>query len=217
MKFMKKLSLSTLEIVASLLLVIYLLVDVSTPNYMKSILKTQMGMIILLVLLVLIGCYANPLVTILVIFAAYEMVRRSLLEGFEEVGSGEDEDGNKISQVKGIRAACKVMKTRYAKPFESVQVKIPYETGMNPYSGLVDLAEATGLLTKQGNRLRFLTSDKQEILQFRKAWERNEDGCLDKVMADFNIIEEVLSTPEAEEVIEVAASAKEETFNEENV
>lgn len=93
MKFIKKISLSTLEIVASLLLVIYLLVDVSTPNYMKSILKTQMGMIILLVLLVLIGCYANPLVTILVIFAAYEMVRRSLLEGFEEVGPGEDEDG----------------------------------------------------------------------------------------------------------------------------
>ena len=92
------------------------------------------------------------------------------------------------------------MKTRYAKPFESVQVKIPYETGMNPYSGLVDLAEATGLLTKQGNRLRFMTSDKQEILQFRKAWERNEDGCLDKVMADFTIIEEVLSTPEEDVV-----------------
>ena len=87
---MKKLS--VLEIVASLLLVIYLLVDVSTPNYMKSILKTQMGMIILLVLLVLIGVYANPLVTILVIFAAYEMVRRSLLEGFEEPGSEESEE-----------------------------------------------------------------------------------------------------------------------------
>ena len=87
---MKKLS--VLEIVASLLLVIYLLVDVSTPNYMKSILKTQMGMIMLLVLLVLIGCYANPLVTLLVIFAAYEMVRRSLLEGFEEPGSEEGEE-----------------------------------------------------------------------------------------------------------------------------
>ena len=141
----------------------------------------------------------------------------SIVVAMRKLKLKEDEDGNKISQVKGIRAACKVMKTRYAKPFESVQVKIPYETGMNPYSGLVDLAEATGLLTKQGNRLRFLTSDNQEILQFRKAWERNEDGCLDKVMLDFNKIEEVLSTPEAEEVIEVAAPAEEETFNEENV
>ena len=120
----------------------------------------------------------------------------SIVVAMRKLKLKEDEDGNKISQVKGIRAACKVMKTRYAKPFESVQVKIPYETGMNPYSGLVDLAEATGLLTKQGNRLRFLTSDNQEILQFRKAWERNEDGCLDKVMLDFNKIEEVVSTPE---------------------
>ena len=37
----------------------------------------------------------------------------------------EDEDGNKISDVMGIRAACKVMKTRYAKPFEGGQVNIP--------------------------------------------------------------------------------------------
>jgi len=141
----------------------------------------------------------------------------SIVVAMRKLKLKEDEDGNKISQVKGIRAACKVMKTRYAKPFESVQVKIPYETGMNPYSGLVDLAEATGLLTKQGNRLRFLTSDNQEILQFRKAWERNEDGCLDKVMLDFNKIEEEVSTPE-EEVIEVAAPIKDtETFNEENV
>ena len=126
----------------------------------------------------------------------------SIVVAMRKLKLKEDEDGNKISQVKGIRAACKVMKTRYAKPFESVQVKIPYETGMNPYSGLVDLAEATGLLTKQGNRLRFLTSDKEEILQFRKAWERNEDGCLDKVMLDFNKIEEVLSIPEEEIVVE---------------
>ena len=79
----------------------------------------------------------------------------SIVVAMRKLKLKEDEDGNKITQVRGIRAACKVMKTRYAKPFESVQVKIPYETGMNPYSGLVDLAEATGLLTKQGNRLRF--------------------------------------------------------------
>mgnify|MGYP005625417161 FL=1 len=141
----------------------------------------------------------------------------SIVVAMRKLKLKEDEDGNKISQVKGIRAACKVMKTRYAKPFESVQVKIPYETGMNPYSGLVDLAEATGLLTKQGNRLAFKTSSGEEILQFRKAWERNEDSCLDKVMQDFNKLDQELSTPEAEEVIEIAAPAEEETFNEENV
>ena len=95
-----------------------------------------------------------------------------------------DEDGNKTTTVNGIRAACKIMKTRYAKPFETVQVRIPYDTGMNPYSGLVDMAEGKGLLVKDGNSLTYTLTDGTKIKQFRKAWERNEDGSLDKVMVD---------------------------------
>ena len=77
------------------------------------------------------------------------------------------------------------MKTRYAKPFESVQVKIPYETGMNPYSGLVDMFENKGLLGKEGNSLVYTLADGTVIKQFRKAWERNDNESLDKVMADY--------------------------------
>jgi RecA/RadA recombinase len=110
----------------------------------------------------------------------------SIVVAMRKLKLKEDEDGNKISEVKGIRAACKIMKTRYAKPFESVQVKIPYETGMNPYSGLTDLVEGKGLLAKEGNSLKYTLSDGTIIKQFRKAWERNEDGSLDKVMADIS-------------------------------
>ncbi len=110
----------------------------------------------------------------------------SIVVAMKKLKLKEDEDGNKISEVRGIRAACKIMKTRYAKPFESVQVKIPYETGMNPYSGLVDMFESRDLLQKEGNRLKYTLSDSTEIKFFRKEWERNEDGCLDKVMADFS-------------------------------
>jgi hypothetical protein len=109
----------------------------------------------------------------------------SIVVAMKKLKLKEDEDGNKISEVKGIRAACKIMKTRYAKPFESVQVKIPYETGMNPYSGLVDMFENKGLLSKEGNSLKYTLADGTVIKQFRKAWERNEDSSLDKVMADF--------------------------------
>ncbi len=109
----------------------------------------------------------------------------SIVVAMRKLKLKEDEDGNKISEVKGIRAACKIMKTRYAKPFESVQVKIPYETGMNPYSGLVDLFEGKGLLEKEGNSLKYTLTDGSVIKQFRKAWERNEDSSLDRVMADF--------------------------------
>jgi RecA/RadA recombinase len=121
----------------------------------------------------------------------------SIVVAMKKLKLKEDEDGNKISDVMGIRSACKVMKTRYAKPFEGVQVKIPYETGMNPYSGLVDLAEKRGLLKKDGNRLAFTTTDGEIIKQFRKAWESNEDGCLDRIMADFKNQPEELSTTEA--------------------
>jgi len=76
------------------------------------------------------------------------------------------------------------MKTRYAKPFENIQVKIPYKTGMNPYSGLFDLAEQKELLVKQGNSYIYTTRDGEEIKAFRKKWERNEDGILDKLMLD---------------------------------
>ena len=109
----------------------------------------------------------------------------SIVVAMKKLKLKEDDEGNKISEVRGIRAACKIMKTRYAKPFESVQVKIPYETGMNPYSGLVDLFEGKGLLQKDGNSLKYTLADGTVIKQFRKAWERNDENCLDKVMEDF--------------------------------
>ena len=118
----------------------------------------------------------------------------SIVVAMKKMKLKEDEAGNKISDVRGIRAGCKVMKTRYAKPFESLQVKIPYETGMNPYSGLVDMAEKRGLLTKVGNRLQFKSNNGEEVLQFRKAWESNADGCLDKLMAQVSYLDEMADT-----------------------
>lgn len=96
----------------------------------------------------------------------------------------EDIDGNKVTEVKGIRADCKVMKTRYSKPFESVQVKIPYEEGMNPYSGLFDMFEKRKMLTKSGNSYIYIDNDGAEHKYFKKKWEHNENGVLDHVMAD---------------------------------
>ena len=107
----------------------------------------------------------------------------SIVVAMKKLKLKEDEDGKKVTDVRGIRAACKVMKTRYAKPFESVQVKIPYDTGMDPYSGLVDLFEKKGILTQQGNRLKYVDSSGKEHLEFRKAWIGTK---LDMLMEDFD-------------------------------
>ena len=106
----------------------------------------------------------------------------SIVIAMKKLKLKEDEKGNKISDVRGIRAACKVMKTRYAKPFESVQVKIPYDTGMDPYSGLLDLFEKKGVIKQQGNRLKYIDSKGVETIEFRKNWTGDK---LTKVMNDF--------------------------------
>ena len=107
----------------------------------------------------------------------------SIVVAMRKLKLKEDEDGNKTSEVNGIRAACKVMKTRYAKPFESVQVKIPYSTGMSPYSGLLEMFESQGMLVKDGNKLSYTSPVTGEIIkEFRKGW---TDEKLDIVMQEF--------------------------------
>jgi len=76
---------------------------------------------------------------------------------------------------------------------------------MNPYSGLTDLIEAKGMLKKEGNSLLYTNADGEIIKKFRKGWERNDDGCLDRVMTDITNNPHIFdkSVPEeAPEVIE---------------
>jgi len=94
----------------------------------------------------------------------------SIVVAMKKLKLKEDEAGNKVTDVRGIRSACKVMKTRFAKPFEGVQLKIPYETGMDPFSGLLDLFEKKGLITQSGNRLKYITAEGKELLDYRKNW-----------------------------------------------
>ena len=108
----------------------------------------------------------------------------SIVVAMRKLKLKEDEDGNKVSDVLGIRSACKVMKTRYAKPFESIEVKIPYDRGMSPTSGLVDLFEKMGVLAKVGNKLAYTSKTTGEIVaEFRKNW--TEDKLM-KIMQEWD-------------------------------
>ena len=134
----------------------------------------------------------------------------SIVVAMKKMKLKEDEDGNKISDVMGIRAGCKVMKTRYAKPFEGVQVKIPYETGMNPYSGLVELFEKKDLLVKQGNRLKYVDLNGEEHLDYRKQWTGEK---LDMIMREFE--EKTKPLVNTDEVID--EDITDEEFTEEHI
>lgn len=61
---------------------------------------------------------------------------------------------NKESKnVDGIRMKCESYKTRFAKPYQSVTIEVPYESGMDPYNGLLDVAVEMGIMIKKGSRV----------------------------------------------------------------
>ena len=61
---------------------------------------------------------------------------------------------------------------------------------MNPYSGLVDLFEKKGILTKDGNRLKYVDSKGTEVKEYRRVWESGGE-LLDNIMKDFtNLVPE---------------------------
>jgi recombination protein RecA len=109
----------------------------------------------------------------------------SIVVAMKKLKLKEDDDGNKVSEVRGIRAGCKIMKTRYAKPFEDIEIKIPYTQGMDPYSGLFEMLEKRNLISKDGNRYVYIDLSGKEHKYFRKEWNRNEDGIADLVMSEF--------------------------------
>ena len=42
--------------------------------------------------------------------------------------------------IEGIRMKCEGYKTRFTKPFQSVTIEVPYDSGMDPYNGLLEVA-----------------------------------------------------------------------------
>ena len=120
----------------------------------------------------------------------------SIVVAMRKLKLKEDGDGNKTTDVRGIRSACKVVKSRYAKPFESIKVDIPWDHGMNPISGLFDLFESTGTFVKEGNRYKYISKTTgEEMKYFRKEW--NDFTKLKVVMDEFSQDDLKLATSEA--------------------
>jgi len=52
--------------------------------------------------------------------------------------------------VQGIRMKCEGYKTRFTKPYQTVTIEVPYESGMDPYNGLLDVAIEVGVVQQKG-------------------------------------------------------------------
>lgn len=122
----------------------------------------------------------------------------------------EDESGVKTTDVKGIKVSAMVRKTRYTQPFQQVNFTIPWDTGMNPYSGLFELFTENlkynnrPVIAKEGSYCAYysLKTDEQIWKKYRKAI-TNED--YDMIMKDWEEVlkeESVTSTNNEPEDIE---------------
>lgn len=122
-----------------------------------------------------------------------------------------DRDGTELV---GNIITCKAYKSRFTKEGTSVKTQLRFDTGLNRYYGLLDLAESAGVWKKVGTRY-----DVNGQLKFRKAIEENPEEyftpeVLDKineyVKQTFNYgtsntkafdVEQVESIEETEELI----------------
>ena len=77
MKFGNIKSVSPIEIVIFVAFVIYLVFPIATPDVLANVVDTPLGIITLFVITLSLFVYTNPILGIIYIFVAYELLRRS--------------------------------------------------------------------------------------------------------------------------------------------
>jgi RecA/RadA recombinase len=71
-------------------------------------------------------------------------------------------------QIDGIRMKAFGWKVRFTKPFQQVELTVPYDVGLDPYDGILQAAESLGIVTKNGawytyNGTKFQSSKFKDI------------------------------------------------------
>lgn len=112
--------------------------------------------------------------------------------------------GENKSVVEGIRMKVEGFKTRFTKPFQNVTVEIPYDTGIDPKSGLLDVALEMGIVEKNGSRYKIAGQD--------KSWYSKEfDQYVDQVLQMAESDQEAVLNTGSEAEIDDETESKEET------
>jgi hypothetical protein len=72
-------SLSPLETATLIVFVVYIIFPFKTPYFLAGIVNTPIGLLVALVLTLYLFFYTNPILGVVFIFVAYELIRRSSL------------------------------------------------------------------------------------------------------------------------------------------
>jgi multisubunit Na+/H+ antiporter MnhE subunit len=65
------------EYILLIIFIIYLVFDIETPHFLNGIVDSPVGMTVIFGITVSLFLYSNPIVAILYLFVAYELLRRS--------------------------------------------------------------------------------------------------------------------------------------------
>lgn len=116
--------------------------------------------------------------------------------------------------VHGIFMKAEGYKTRFCKPFQVVSLEVPYETGMDPYSGLLDVAVELGVVTKKGSRF-YVTEDGADS----KTWYGRDFGNVAARVLELSKAEEstfLIGTDDDESLVEASPTAKAKRLDKHN-
>lgn len=104
-----------------------------------------------------------------------------------------------IGQVIGVKMKCEAIKTRFTKPFQKVVIEVPYETGMDPCSGLKEVAFEMGILRKKGAYVVI------EKTQDQFYWKDLNDERIQVILSEAELLTNISigkSVEDEEEIIE---------------
>lgn len=88
----------------------------------------------------------------------------------------DDAKGAKVGDFAGVRMICEGYKTRFTKPFQKVEIEVPYETGMDELSGLKEVAVKAGVLVQRGSYLALAGAEDD------KFYEKDMEPYLPKIL-----------------------------------
>lgn len=87
------------------------------------------------------------------------------------------------TEVVGVRMRVETYKSRFAKSGTKIELEVPYASGMSPFTGLVDMLEGLGVVTKSdvaGKKLGWMMSTEPidgEVFFFKPAEMTHEDAA----------------------------------------
>lgn len=108
------------------------------------------------------------------------------------------------NEIIGIRMKVETFKSRFAKLGSNTTVMVPYSTGMNPYSGLLELLEKDGIVAQSGAWWKTVEEGDVKPISFQAT--KLTEELVQKLLSHPKVkqmetqFEDVLRTPDPEEL-----------------